>query len=250
MFYTGGLAFSTVVLVSACALSIYNIILLSRAHDRLAPQHCRSYGDIVFVAWGRPGKWVVDFFQAVNQISWVPVYFIFVQQNLAQAIPGLGRLPRETLIALQLLVYVPLSLLRHIKYLSSANLVANVFVCVGLVACIAWSCVVLAQDGPAPDVQMFNPSDCFLFLGAVAVSFEGMSLVLPIKVRPSVRPFVCLFFCLFVCSSVMDGMGKWVDERTNERTNEWLVVRTELLTPVLLTPNPHLHTQPTRHSGP
>jgi proton-coupled amino acid transporter len=183
MFYTGGLAFSTVVLVAACTLSIYNILLLSRAHDRLTVQNCRSYGDIVFVAWGRPGKWVVDFFQAVNQISWVPVYFIFVQQNLVQAIPGLDHLSRETLIALQLLVYIPLSLLRQIKYLSTANLVANVFVCIGLVACIAWSCVVLARDGPAPDVQLFNPADCFLFLGAVAVSFEGMSLVLPIKVR-------------------------------------------------------------------
>ena len=70
MFFTGGLAFSTVVLVAACALSIYNIILLSRAHDRLAPQNCRSYGDIVFVAWGRPGKWLVDCFQAINQVRW------------------------------------------------------------------------------------------------------------------------------------------------------------------------------------
>ena len=36
-------------LVSACAISTYNIILLSRAHDRLAANNCRSYGDIVFV---------------------------------------------------------------------------------------------------------------------------------------------------------------------------------------------------------
>lgn len=50
-----------------------------------------------------------------KQISWVPVYFIFVQQNLVQAIPGLSHLSREALILLQLLVYIPLSLLRHIK---------------------------------------------------------------------------------------------------------------------------------------
>lgn len=74
------------------------------------------------------------------------------------------------------------------QYLSSANLVANVFVLVGLFACIAWSCVVLARDGPASDVQLFNHHDCWLFLGAVAVSFEGMSLVLPIKVRGGLRP--------------------------------------------------------------
>lgn len=43
------------------------------------------------------------------------MYFIFVQQNLVQAIPGLSHLSREALILLQLLVYIPLSLLRHIK---------------------------------------------------------------------------------------------------------------------------------------
>ncbi len=186
MFYTGGLAFSTVTLLAACSISTYSIILLSRAHDRLPGT--KSYGDVVFRAWGRPGKWLVDFLLALNQISWVPVYFLFVQQNLVQAIPGLNKvISREGLIAAQLLVYVPLSWLRHIKYLATANLVANVFVAVGLVACLAWSCTVLATDGPAPDVRLFNRHDCFLFLGSVAVAFEGMSLVLPIK-RSMKRP--------------------------------------------------------------
>jgi len=186
MFYTGGLAFSTITLIAACCISTYSIILLSRAHDRLPGT--KSYGDVVYRAWGRPGKWLVDFLLALNQISWVPVYFLFVQQNLAQAIPGLDNVfSREALIAIQLLVYVPLSWLRHIKYLATANLVANVFVGFGLVACLVWSCTVLATNGPAPDIQMFNRDSCFLFLGSVAVAFEGMSLVLPIK-RSMKRP--------------------------------------------------------------
>lgn len=181
MFYSGGLVFSSVLLVVACTISTYNIILLSRAHDRM--RICKSYGDLVQHAWGRSGKWLVDALLATNQISWVPVYFIFVQENLIQALPGLGKVfSREGLIAIQLLVYVPLSWLRHIKYLANANLIANVFVAVGLIVCIAWSCATLARDGLAPGIQMFNKHDCFLFLGAVALGFEGMSLVLPIKV--------------------------------------------------------------------
>lgn len=186
MFYTGGLAFSTATLIGACFISTYSIILLSRAHDR--SPGTKSYGDVAYRAWGRPGKWLVDFLLALNQISWVPVYFLFVQQNLVQAIPGLDRLvSREGLIAIQLLIYVPLSWLRHIKYLATANLVANIFVGVGLVACLVWSCTVLATDGPAPGIHMFNRASCFLFLGSVAVAFEGMSLVLPIK-RSMKRP--------------------------------------------------------------
>lgn len=130
----------------------------------------------------------MDGLLAVNQIGWVPVYFLFVQQNLMGALPGLANyFSREGLIAAQLLVYVPLSWLRHIKYLGTANLVANVFVGIGLLVCIAWSCTVLGDKGPAKDVQMFNRHDCFLFLGSVAVAFEGMSLVLPIK-RSMKRP--------------------------------------------------------------
>jgi|EP00624_Nannochloropsis_granulata_P005444 proton-coupled amino acid transporter len=186
MFYTGGLAFSTITLIAACCISTYSIILLSRAHDRLPGT--KSYGDVVYRAWGRPGKWLVDFLLALNQISWVPVYFLFVQQNVAQAIPGLDKVfSREALIAIQLLVYVPLSWLRHIKYLATANLIANVFVGFGLAACLVWSCTVLATDGPAADIHMFNRNSCFLFLGSVAVAFEGMSLVLPIK-RSMKRP--------------------------------------------------------------
>ena len=186
MFYSGGLAFSTVALLAACSISTYNIILLSRANDRLPGS--KSYGDVVMHAWGRPGKILVDGLLAVNQIGWVPVYFLFVQQNLMGALPGLENyFSREGLIAAQLLVYVPLSWLRHIKYLGTANLVANIFVGIGLLVCIAWSCTVLADKGPAKDVQMFNKHDCFLFLGSVAVAFEGMSLVLPIK-RSMKRP--------------------------------------------------------------
>ncbi|GAB5032492.1 amino acid transporter [Nannochloropsis oceanica] len=186
MFYTGGLAFSTVTLIAACCISTYSIILLSRAHDRLPGT--KSYGDVVFCAWGRPGKWLVDFLLALNQISWVPVYFLFVQQNIAQAIPGLDKVfSREALITIQLLVYVPLSWLRHIKYLATANLFANIFVGFGLAACLVWSCTVLATDGPAADIHMLNRNSCFLFLGSVAVAFEGMSLVLPIK-RSMKRP--------------------------------------------------------------
>ena len=61
-------------------------------------------------AWGRPGKWVVDALLAINQIGWVPIYFIFVQQNLFEAIPALSKVfSPEGLMAFQLLIYVPLS---------------------------------------------------------------------------------------------------------------------------------------------
>lgn len=53
----------------------------------------------------------------------------------------------------------------------------------GLVICIGYSSSVLIErGGPAP-FHWVNTQDCALFLGSIAITFEGMSLTLPIKVH-------------------------------------------------------------------
>jgi len=61
------------------------------------------------------------------------------------------------------------------------NLIANLCIIIGVIVCVSFATYTLADQGPA-EFRWINHEDMVLFLGATATAFEGMSLVLPIKV--------------------------------------------------------------------
>lgn len=68
-------------------------------------------------------------------------------------------------ILVQLVILIPLSLIRNLAKLSVTALIADVFILAGLVYVFGSEMSVLAKNGPA-QVQLFNAKDFPLFIGS------------------------------------------------------------------------------------
>ena len=75
-------------------------------------------------------------------------------------------IPVQYFILMQLIVFLPLALVRDLAKLSSTALVADAFILAGLVYIFGSEISIIANRGIA-DVKMFNPRDFPLFIGLV-----------------------------------------------------------------------------------
>lgn len=75
-------------------------------------------------------------------------------------------IPVQYFILVQLVVFLPMALVRDLAKLSSTALVADVFILAGLIYIFSSELSIIANRGIA-DVQLFNPKDFPLFVGCV-----------------------------------------------------------------------------------
>ena len=75
-------------------------------------------------------------------------------------------IPVQYFIVVQLIVFLPLALVRDLAKLSSTALIADAFILAGLVYIFGSEINIIAERGVA-DVQLFNPKDFALFIGYV-----------------------------------------------------------------------------------
>lgn len=105
---------------------------------------------------------------AVSQLGFVCAYTIFVSQNLQAFVLAITNcikfIPVQYLILLQLIIFLPLALIRNIAKLSSTALVADVFILAGLLYIFGSEMAVIADRGIAK-VELFNPVDFPLLIG-------------------------------------------------------------------------------------
>jgi proton-coupled amino acid transporter len=120
---------------------------------------------------------------AISQLGFVSAYTIFVAENLQAFVMGVTHCAKiisiEYFILIQVVVLLPLALVRSLAKLSIAALVADAFILAGLIYIFGSEMAVLSNNGVAK-VQMFNPKDFALFIGTAVFSFEGIGLVIPI----------------------------------------------------------------------
>jgi len=106
-------------------------------------------------------------------------------------------------ILVQLVIFLPLGLVRNLAKLSTAALIADVFIFAGLIYIFSSEISIISKQGIA-EVQMFNPRDFPLFIGYALVrtylrnnlfftrtavfSFEGVGLVGPGLISIPARP--------------------------------------------------------------
>lgn len=79
----------------------------------------------------------------------------------------------------QLLVYLPLAMIRNIQKLSGTALVADGFILIGLLYVFGFELDTISKIGAAP-VVMFNRESFPLMIGTAVFAFEGIGLVIPI----------------------------------------------------------------------
>ena len=104
----------------------------------------------------------------VSQIGFVAAYIIFVSENMQAFVLAVTKCAKlfgiQYFILLQLVIFLPLVLVRNIAKLSTTALVADVFILAGLIYIFGSEAGIVADRGIA-HVELFNPKDWPLLIG-------------------------------------------------------------------------------------
>ncbi|KAJ7214339.1 vacuolar amino acid transporter 4 [Mycena pura] len=178
-FYHGGILFSSFLFVFIAVITLYSYLLLLDTKFVVSG----SFGDIGGTLYGAWLRYLILASIIVSQVGFVCAYIIFIAQNLQALVMGLTHcvrlVPIQYLIAAQLVVFLPLALVRDLAKLSSSALIGDAFILIGLVYIFGSEISLIRERGIA-DIQLFNPKDFSLFVGVAVYSFEGIGMIIPV----------------------------------------------------------------------
>lgn len=140
------------------------------------PEGCRKYATAV--------GYIINTFLVITQVGFCCVYFVFIPQNLKQAIDcmttsgsGISQFAFQAIaiIPILLICYIP-----HLKHLAPVSLVASVIQATGIVIIFYY----VVKD--LPEVQEQVPAFAGwgampLYFSSAIYAFEGIGLVLPLE---------------------------------------------------------------------
>ncbi|KAK0752045.1 transmembrane amino acid transporter protein-domain-containing protein [Schizothecium vesticola] len=179
-YLNGGMIFSNVVLLFVAALSYYCFVLLVTTRLKVAG----SFGDLGGILYGKWMRTLILTSIVLSQIGFVAAYIVFTSKNLQAFI--LAVTDCETVISIrwlifmQMVVFLPFSLLRDIGKLGFTALIADAFILVGLAYLFYYDIFTLSTKGLS-DIIYFNKDDWTLFIGTAIFTFEGIGLIIPIQ---------------------------------------------------------------------
>ncbi len=180
-FYNGGLLFSTLALLIAAILSYWCFLLLIKSKIKT---NVNSFGDIGGYLFGPSMRKLILFSIVLSQIGFASAYIVFTSQNLQAFIlaitDGKQLFQIETLIIIQLFIFLPLSMVRNIAKLSGTALIADFFIFLGVIYLYYYSLYTIKKFGVS-DVELFNPNGWTLFIGTAIFTYEGIGLLIPIQ---------------------------------------------------------------------
>ncbi|TLD24522.1 hypothetical protein E2P81_ATG11858 [Venturia nashicola] len=180
-FNNGGIVFSSITMLIVATLSMLAFHLLLQCRT----QYGGGYGDLGQAIGGPKFRSLILASVGISQIGFVCAGIVFVAENLSSfldaVLKGSSPLPIKAIIALQLIVLIPLSFIRNISKLGPVALLADVFILIGLIYIYYFDIATLAKEGVSKSVQLFNPQDYTLTIGAAIFTFEGIGLILPIQ---------------------------------------------------------------------
>ncbi|KAF2857202.1 transmembrane domain transport protein [Piedraia hortae CBS 480.64] len=180
-FLNGGMVFANVVLLLIAVLSYYCFILLVSTRLKV---HA-SFGDMGGQIYGDYFKGLINSSLVISQIGFSSAYIVFVAENLQAFVLAVTRCAQSVsvawLIILQMAIFLPLSLYRNINHIQKLALLADIFICLGLVYVYYYDIATLINAGGIADIVSFNSKDWTLFIGTAIFTFEGIGLVIPIQ---------------------------------------------------------------------
>ncbi|KAI0091043.1 transmembrane amino acid transporter protein-domain-containing protein [Irpex rosettiformis] len=220
-FFNGGILFSSAILTFIALISLYSFLLLVRTKFVVSG----SFGDIGGALYGPWMRYAILTSIVVSQIGFVSAYIIFVSENLSAFVTAITNcvttLGMQYFIILQMVIFLPLALVRNLAKLSTTALVADVFILAGLIYIFGSEAAILSRRGHA-HVELFNPKDWPLLIGTAVFSFEGIGLIIPItdamkepRRFPAVLSGVMLFLMVLFCGAgVMSYLTFGADVQT------------------------------------
>lgn len=180
-FRNGGILFSSITLLTVSVISCICFRLLLQCRERYGG----SYGDLGAAIGGPKLRKLILGSIFLSQFGFVCAGIIFTAQNIfsfLDAVTPANTTPFSTnaLIALQLVVLVPLALIRNISKLGPSAMLADVFIIIGLIYIWWYDISTIANAGLHPTVELFNPY-WTLTIGSSIFTYEGIGLLLPIQ---------------------------------------------------------------------
>ncbi|KAI5461495.1 transmembrane amino acid transporter protein-domain-containing protein [Mariannaea sp. PMI_226] len=179
-YLNGGMLFSNLVLLGVAALSYYCFVLLVSTQLRIGG----SFGDLGGALYGRYMRTIILASIVLSQIGFVAAYIVFTSENLQAFIRAVTDCKTSIsipwLILMQMVIFLPFSLLRDIEKLGFTALIADAFILIGLAYLFYYDVLTLHLEGLA-DIIMFNKKDWTLFIGTAIFTFEGIGLIIPVQ---------------------------------------------------------------------
>lgn len=180
-FLNGGLLFSSMVLLAVSLLSYYAFILLVSTRMKIDG----SFGDIGGILFGKHMRRIILGSIVLSQLGFVSAYIVFVSQNLQAFVLAVSKcksfIDIKFLVLMQLVVFLPLSLIRDISKLGFTALIADVFILLGLLYIYYYDARTLIGHGGIADVISFNQATWPMFIGTAIFTYEGIGLIIPIQ---------------------------------------------------------------------
>lgn len=180
-FLNGGMLFSNLILLFIAILSYYCFILLVTTRLKV---HA-SFGDMGGQIYGKHFRNLINFSLVLSQIGFASAYIVFVSENLQAFVLAVTKcetfIPIQWMILMQMIVFLPLSLYRNINNIQKMALVADLFICLGLVYLYFYDIKTIVDNHGIADIKLFNQNDWTLFIGTAIFTFEGIGLIIPIQ---------------------------------------------------------------------
>ena len=127
-----------------------------------------SFGDIGGALYGPWMRFAILSSIVVSQIGFVSAYIIFVSENLQAFVLAITNCVKligiQYFILLQMVIFLPLALIRNLAKLSTTALIADVFILAGLIYIFGSEAVIMSKRGHA-QVELFNPTEWPLLIG-------------------------------------------------------------------------------------
>jgi solute carrier family 36 (proton-coupled amino acid transporter) len=180
-FLNGGMLFSSLVLLGVALLCFHCFILLVNTRLKIEG----SFGDMGGILYGKWMRTLILSSIVLSQIGFVSAYIVFTSENLQAFILAVSKcrtyINIKWMVLMQLIIFLPLSLIRDISKLGFTALVADVFIMLGLIYLYYYDIATIVDQGGISDITAFNPSTWTLFIGTAIFTFEGVGLVIPIQ---------------------------------------------------------------------
>ncbi|OQE16653.1 hypothetical protein PENSTE_c023G02705 [Penicillium steckii] len=180
-FLNGGMLFSSMVLLGVSCLSYYAFILLVNTRMKIEG----SFGDIGGILYGKHMRRIILGSIVLSQLGFVSAYIVFVSQNLQAFALAVSKcasfIDIKYLVLLQLVIFLPLSLVRDISKLGFTALIADAFILLGLLYIYYYDASTLIGNGGISDIVDFNPNTWSMFIGTAIFTYEGIGLIIPIQ---------------------------------------------------------------------
>ncbi|KAK4691338.1 solute carrier family 36 (proton-coupled amino acid transporter), partial [Lecanoromycetidae sp. Uapishka_2] len=181
-FKNGGILFSSITLIMVASISCLCFHLLLQCRKRYGG----GYGELGAAIGGPRFRVLILSSLTISQLGFVCAGIIFIAENLFSFLDAVTSdhttpLSTNALIGLQLIVLIPLALIRDMSKLGIPAALADIFIAIGIGYIWYYDIDELSKHGIHETVQLFNPRDFTLTIGSAIFTFEGIGLILPIQ---------------------------------------------------------------------